>query len=109
MRSTSTGDGGTLKQQPLFNRIAILRTERQLSRLPLADAVGVNYAVFVFYICFLSCATFTPPNADTDFRPSDQKVHPTNSRERDHATDRPWGVSPYRVYSSPAMRRFGCS
>jgi len=36
---SSTGDG----QRPLFNRIAVLRTERQLSRQQLAEAVGVNY------------------------------------------------------------------
>jgi putative transcriptional regulator len=35
----STTDG----QRPLFNRIAVLRTERQLSRQQLAEAVGVNY------------------------------------------------------------------
>jgi putative transcriptional regulator len=35
----STADG----QRPLFNRIAVLRTERQLSRQQLAEAVGVNY------------------------------------------------------------------
>jgi putative transcriptional regulator len=38
-QKTSTTDG----QRPLFNRIAVLRTERQLSRQQLADAVGVNY------------------------------------------------------------------
>ena len=36
---SSTGDG----QRPLFNRIAVLRTERQLSRQQLAEVVGVNY------------------------------------------------------------------
>ena len=30
-------------QRPLYNRIAVLRTERQLSRQQLAEAVGVNY------------------------------------------------------------------
>jgi putative transcriptional regulator len=30
-------------QRALFNRIAVLRTERQLSRQQLAEAVGVNY------------------------------------------------------------------
>jgi len=38
-QKTSTTDG----QRPLFNRIAVLRAERQLSRQQLADAVGVNY------------------------------------------------------------------
>src|SRR5438270_12184420 len=30
-------------QRPLVNRIAVLRTQRQLSRQQLAEAVGVNY------------------------------------------------------------------
>jgi len=30
-------------QRPLYNRIAVLRAERQLSRQQLAEAVGVNY------------------------------------------------------------------
>src|SRR3989440_10508518 len=38
-QKTSTAD----VQRPLFNRIAVLRTERQLSRQQLAEAVGVNY------------------------------------------------------------------
>src|SRR6202035_1389755 len=38
-QKTATADG----QRPLFNRIAVLRAERQLSRQQLADAVGVNY------------------------------------------------------------------
>src|SRR3979411_1241873 len=38
-QKTSTTDG----QRPLLTRIAVLRTERQLSRQQLADAVGVNY------------------------------------------------------------------
>ena len=38
-QKSSTGDG----QRPLFNRIAVLRAERQLSRQQLAEAVGVNY------------------------------------------------------------------
>jgi putative transcriptional regulator len=29
--------------QPLYNRIAVLRTERQLSRQQLADSLGINY------------------------------------------------------------------
>jgi putative transcriptional regulator len=31
------------ESERLFNRIAVLRAERQLSRQQLADAVGVNY------------------------------------------------------------------
>jgi putative transcriptional regulator len=38
-QKTATADG----QRPLFNRIAVLRAERLLSRQQLADAVGVNY------------------------------------------------------------------
>lgn len=38
-RQSATADG----QRPLFNRIAVLRAERQLSRQQLAEAVGVNY------------------------------------------------------------------
>ena len=38
-QKSPTADG----QRPLFNRIAVLRTERQLSRQQLAGAVGVNY------------------------------------------------------------------
>jgi len=30
-------------QLPLFNRLAVLRAERSLSRQQLADAIGVNY------------------------------------------------------------------
>jgi DNA-binding XRE family transcriptional regulator len=37
---TNTATDG---QRPLYNRIAVLRTERQLSRQQLAEAVGVNY------------------------------------------------------------------
>jgi DNA-binding XRE family transcriptional regulator len=37
--------GGTkgVKQAPLHNRVAVLRTEHGLSRHQLAEAVGVNY------------------------------------------------------------------
>ena len=38
-QKSTTADG----QRPLYNRIAVLRTERQLSRQQLAEAVGVNY------------------------------------------------------------------
>src|ERR1700731_1223262 len=38
-QKTATADG----QRPLFNRILVLRPERQLSRPQLGDAVGVNY------------------------------------------------------------------
>ena len=31
------------ESEQLYNRIAVLRTERQLSRQQLADAIGVNY------------------------------------------------------------------
>src|ERR1700682_4519977 len=37
-QKSSTADG----QRPLFNRIAVLRTERQLSRQQLADALSAN-------------------------------------------------------------------
>ena len=39
--TTQTTDGGT--QQTIYNRLPVLRTERELSRQDLADAVGVNY------------------------------------------------------------------
>lgn len=38
-QTNTTADG----QRPLYNRIAVLRTERQLSRQQLAESVGVNY------------------------------------------------------------------
>lgn len=38
-QSSTAVDG----QRPLYNRIAVLRAERQLSRQQLAEAVGVNY------------------------------------------------------------------
>ena len=38
-RINASADG----QRPLYNRIAVLRTERQLSRQQLAEMVGVNY------------------------------------------------------------------
>ncbi len=34
---------GSPGPRPLFNRVAVLRTERALSRQQLAEAVGVNY------------------------------------------------------------------
>lgn len=41
-KSTSPGESG------LFNRIAVLRAERGVSRQDLADAVGVNYQTIGF-------------------------------------------------------------
>lgn len=41
-KSTLPGESG------LFNRIAVLRTERGISRQDLADAVGVNYQTIGF-------------------------------------------------------------
>ena len=41
-RSGSTTDSG------IFNRIAVLRAERDVSRQDLADAVGVNYQTIGF-------------------------------------------------------------
>ncbi len=40
--STGTGEGG------LYNRIAVLRAERGISRQELADVVGVNYQTIGF-------------------------------------------------------------
>lgn len=33
----------TEEERPLYNRLAVLRTERGLSRRDLADALGINY------------------------------------------------------------------
>lgn len=33
----------TALEQPIYNRLAVLRTERGISRRQLADALGVNY------------------------------------------------------------------
>jgi putative transcriptional regulator len=41
-RSIASGESG------LYNRIAVLRTERGVSRQELADAVGVNYQTIGF-------------------------------------------------------------
>ena len=41
-RKTSSGESG------LYNRIAVLRAERGISRQDLADAVGVNYQTIGF-------------------------------------------------------------
>ena len=41
-RSAAPGESG------LYNRIAVLRTERAISRQDLADAVGVNYQTIGF-------------------------------------------------------------
>jgi DNA-binding XRE family transcriptional regulator len=41
-RASSSGESG------LFNRIAVLRAERGVSRQELADAVGVNYQTIGF-------------------------------------------------------------
>ena len=41
-RTGSPGESG------LYNRIAVLRTERSISRQDLADAVGVNYQTIGF-------------------------------------------------------------
>lgn len=35
--------GAVRESERLYNRIAVLRAERQLSRQQLADAIGVNY------------------------------------------------------------------
>lgn len=44
MRSVSTTDRkGSQPDRSLFNRIAVLRAERGLSRQQLADAIEVNY------------------------------------------------------------------
>lgn len=37
------GSSSARESEQLYNRIAVLRAERQLSRQQLADAVGVNY------------------------------------------------------------------
>src|SRR5262245_25450420 len=37
------GSSSTRESEQLYNRVAVLRTERGLSRQQLADAVGVNY------------------------------------------------------------------
>lgn len=48
MRKTKQGvdttDGAArAEERPLYNRIAVLRAERGLSRQQLADALGINY------------------------------------------------------------------
>ena len=42
-RKEDANTATTEAQRPLYNRIAVLRAERQLSRQQLAEAVGVNY------------------------------------------------------------------
>lgn len=41
-------NGSTPGESGLYNRIAVLRTERGVSRQALADAVGVNYQTIGF-------------------------------------------------------------
>ena len=41
--SDHRGRGKVRETEPLFNRVAVLRTERALSRQQLADAMAVNY------------------------------------------------------------------
>lgn len=50
-------------EQPIFNRLAVLRAERGLSRQDLADAVGVNYQT----IGYLERGDFKP-SLDLAFR-----------------------------------------
>ena len=44
----TTGDRKASNDSGLFNRIAVLRAERGISRQELADAVGVNYQTIGF-------------------------------------------------------------
>jgi DNA-binding XRE family transcriptional regulator len=43
MNSSDKTGRGSYKEGPIFNRIAVLRAERGLTRQNLADALGVNY------------------------------------------------------------------
>lgn len=43
MRKNKEQDSSNGHERPIFNRIAVLRTERGLSRRDLADALRVNY------------------------------------------------------------------
>ncbi|MGH7643842.1 MAG: helix-turn-helix transcriptional regulator [Candidatus Dormibacteria bacterium] len=42
-RRRGPDSGGSVGSARLYNRIAVLRAERELSRYQLAEAVGVNY------------------------------------------------------------------
>jgi DNA-binding XRE family transcriptional regulator len=43
MRKKKESENTSAAERPVYNRLAVLRAERSLSRLDLADALGVNY------------------------------------------------------------------
>lgn len=79
----------------LFNRIAVLRAERGISRQDLADAVGVNYQTIGFLergdygpslkLAFAIAAYFNLPIeaifSTEPFRPLSEQVYGAGSRE----------------------------
>lgn len=54
-RDSGNGGGGASRSR-LYNRLAVLRAERELSRYQLAEAVGVNYQT----IGYLERAEYNP-------------------------------------------------
>lgn len=59
-------ESGRPEQLPLHNRLAVLRTERGMSRLELAEALGVNYQT----VGYLERGEYNP-SLDLAFRISD--------------------------------------
>lgn len=72
MRKTKRGvdtaeDRARAEERPLYNRIAVLRTERGLSRQQLADALGINYQT----VGYLERGEYNP-SLELAFRISEQ-------------------------------------
>lgn len=96
-------DNGTQKATPgesgLYNRIAVLRAERGISRQALADAVGVNYQTIGFLergeygpslkLAFAIAATFGLPVeaifSTEPLKPLSQQLYGTPSQDKEKA------------------------
>ncbi len=82
---------------PLYNRIAVLRTERGLSRQQLADALGINYQTVGYLergdyspsleLAFRICEFFSLPVeavfSRTPFRPLSEQLYGRKPGQKD--------------------------
>ncbi len=96
MLSNETSASG---ESGLYNRIAVLRAERGISRQDLADAVGVNYQTIGFLergdygpslkLAFAIAGYFGLPLeaifATEPFRPLSEQVYGPSARHEEHA------------------------
>lgn len=93
-----------MSEVKIYNRLAVLRAERGLSRLSLANAVGVNYQTIGYLergeynpsleLAFRISEFFSLPIeaifSPRPFKPLSAEVYPSspgrNKREEEHAT-----------------------